>query len=236
MSLNSHVVDLLINLLAAAICVAVGWLSRRAVERARTRHAKTVWRPFLDHPLVVIAAFNTFKDSEPSGFIGLGDAVAWAELHTLLSSLTVTGLEVTYADRIRGDQLQRNIILLGGPEGNSVTADAMRRLTLTLRFTHGGKISDSVTGDVYSPEISQDGEVERDLALIIRDRNPFAPDRELLIVGGSFGYGTWGGVRFLLRNSSQLQKPTHAEQVVVCDVAYHTPQTTKLVLSRELKS
>lgn len=60
--------------------------------------------------------------------------MALAELRTFFGVMGLSDFEVSYADRLDGDALRTNLILLGGPDFNIITGEAASRIKSTLRF------------------------------------------------------------------------------------------------------
>jgi hypothetical protein len=235
--------QVVIGLMTTGIGVAIGWSWRRAVDALRLRRAREIWRPFLTgDTLVILAAFEEeFRDFDPSGAVGLGDAMAFAQLRSFFITLGVPDLPSVFANRDVGEKLRRNLILLGGPHGNSITAEAMSKLQLTLKFSDANGdpvIYDSVTAGQYKPAqaTSLSG---TDLGLIMRAPNPFSPEHQMLLIAGSYGFGTWGGARFLVEDSRKRWRAAairhaHFECVVEVNVTHRTPQSSRVLVYREL--
>jgi hypothetical protein len=98
---------------------------------------------------------------------------------------------------------------------------------------------DSLTDKRYAPRIElESNKVAIDYGIVLADRNPFSQDKRALVVAGSFGYGTWGGIR-LVTSKQFLGHPTvkkgkSVECLFEVDVTLETPQDTRLVVLREL--
>src|SRR5438105_3562413 len=127
--------DIGINLLAALIGFCIGWLWKWFRLRIRFRRARAFWKPFVKGGLqIVLGRFSEFSSFEQSGLIGVGDASALMELLTFFDALGLRGVRVTYADRLDGDDLKTNLVLLGGPDANLITNEAVKRIPTTLQF------------------------------------------------------------------------------------------------------
>jgi hypothetical protein len=85
-----------------------------------------------------------------------------------------------------------------------VPADIVHRLKGTL-IPGKNEIVDASSGVTYKPCCrGSSDELVTDFGLVVRAPNPYASDRHLLMVFGTFGFGSWAGVRFLL--SKQFQE------------------------------
>ena len=196
--------DLAINLLAAAIGVTVGWLWNSAYRAFKLRHARKFWRRFTaETSRLVVGRFLQFPNFEPSGLIGAGDASALIELKTFFEKMGLGQIEVHYSDQIDGDLLQANLILVGGPEANLVTREAVVKMIPALEFGYPDRNAiafyDFITRKEYLPWTDLiSGEITRDFGIILSAPNPFAPATRIIVIAGSFGYGTRAALRFAL--------------------------------------
>lgn len=237
-------VDIGINLIAALVGFWIGWVWQRLRKAVQTRRARRFWRPFVAGRLqIVVGRFLEFSSFEQSGFLGVGDAIGLSELSARLKELGLHDLVVSYADRLDGDSLKTNLILIGGPDANAVTREAVTRIGSTLQFGNPASyelvIYDSQTKRGFAPLRRMDSEkITTDYGIILKTTNPFAPTKQILIIAGSFGYGTWAGIRFV--NSKQfidcplVQAGRPVECLVEVDIAFDTPQDIRLVTLREL--
>jgi hypothetical protein len=77
-----------------------------------------------------------------------------------------------------------------------------------------------------------------DYAIIFRASNPFSPDKHLMLIAGSFGYGVWAGVRFVASEAfldNELVKAgTAIECLIKTDIFRDTPQNIRSIALREL--
>lgn len=101
---------------------------------------------------------------------------------------------VAYADLLSGDALATNLIVLGGPDSNSLTREMLRRAPTTMVFGepnhHVISFRSHTTGRSYNPSHTAFGQVETDYGVIIRFHNPFAPRYCVLLIFGCYGFGT----------------------------------------------
>ena len=224
------------------IGAAALWILQVGRGRFRTRRAHAFWRPFLSTDLV-IGSFPA-RDFERTGLVGLGDAIALAELQLYLREIGGNP-KVAYADRLDGDELKHTMILLGGPDANSVTRRLYNRIASTLRLGNheSGEISIRDTSvqppHFYGPSPRDHNNAYTDHGLILRAPNPLAPDKEVMIIAGSFGHGTWAAARhvasteFLKKCRSLKHGPI--ECLVQTDVELDTPQNIRELLIRNFR-
>ncbi|MBI3051625.1 S-layer protein [Candidatus Woesearchaeota archaeon] len=96
---------------------------------------------------------------------------------------------------VREAELKSNLILIGGPIVNRVTA--MVNSKLQVRFdkeSHWG-IKSSVSGNVYPND---------ECGLIVKAKNPFNPDSHLLLVAGKRHAGTRAAIIAFLKNFAEV--------------------------------
>jgi hypothetical protein len=231
-----------------AVGGAAGWLLMIASNRWRTRRARSLFRPFLTEDLlIVVGRFDEFREWDPCGLMGVGDAFALAELQKLLSRMGAKEPKVVYADRILSDadNLAHPIILLGGPDANAVTREFAMRIPSRFRFGDPSvneiAISDvtaAASPHLFVPSVRH-GSGE-DYGLILRAPNPIASDQPLLIMAGAFGYGTWATVRLLaspaFHKSSKRILKLPFECLIRTEVIGDTPQRTRAIALRNLST
>jgi hypothetical protein len=88
---------------------------------------------------------------------------------------------------------------------------------------------------VYQP--SKDGDnILTDCGVIIRAPNPFEPTKQVILLCGSYGYGTWAAVQLAQDKEFLRQVPKRAgplECIFQVDVVRDTPQRPRLYFVRE---
>jgi len=238
--------DYVINLAAGltGFVVALAWDHIRKWRRLRS--VRQFWRPFIGgSPMVVIGRFKEFSKFEASGLVGIGDAAALTELLGHLRSLGIDSPRWDFADRLHGDALRSDLILLGGPDANTITRECVSRFPTSIRFGNPDRyqisIQDTVSRRSYSPQYDErTGEVSLDYGLMFSSPNPFDASKRLLIIAGSFGYGTWAGCRLAIKPEKLGDQSETLGADFEClfqtDIVYSTPQDIKLVTYRSLTS
>jgi hypothetical protein len=217
-------------------------------QRAQTpliEKAKDFWTPFSDGQLqIVMGRHRDFTTFEYSGFLGVGDVLGMTELQVHLNDVGLQNVNISFADHLGGDSLKTHMIILGGPDGNSITSEVVGRINSTLRFgnpnLHEIALYDSKTGNVYAPSGTGTESIKDDYAIIFLAINPFNFSKRLLLIGGSFGYATWAGVRFVLSNEfldhDLVKTGADIECLIKTDIFRDTPQQIELIILREMES
>lgn len=237
-------INLGVNLAAAFIGLIIGLGWQKIHNEMRIRPARRFWKPFAkDNVRIVIGRFSHLKGYEQSGFLAVGDAMALAELQTFLRTLKFENVIFEYDDQLKGDDLKTNLILLGGPDANRITKEVAPRINTSLRFGNPEKleiaITDTVEKTIYAPlgRLGKD-DILLDYGLILKAENPFDTSKQVMIIAGSFGFGTWAGVRFAtsksFMNDSIASNGSPVECLIKTDVLLQTPQKIEPITIREI--
>jgi hypothetical protein len=195
----NYVQDIGVNLLATGAAFCFGLISRTVMHNLRSRRARRFWgRNAKGDTNVFLGAFARYRDFEPTGMIGVGDARASEELTALLRVLGMR-FTMSYSDRVLEGQTQSNLILLGGADANELTAYLMARLHTGFAFVPSPMtLIDTREGQQFTAEWDdQRDDVMRDYGLLLRTRNPFNPERTVVVIAGLYGFATWAGVRLV---------------------------------------
>jgi hypothetical protein len=215
--------------------------------KVNEQSARRFWGRFANDDFsVVVGRFRKeFERFEASGFLGVGDAIGLTELGSFLGSLHLADFSVMYADRLDGDDLQANLLILGGPDANSIANQVVKRLNTTFELGDPQKyeiaIRDAKLQETYAPRIdSGSEEVVTDYAVIYWTKNPFSPDKWMLLIAGSFGFGTWAGTRFVMSkdflDNAMVKKGKSVECLVETDVVLGAPQRIRVIGIREMEA
>ncbi|MFB7266422.1 hypothetical protein ACFCXH_30390 [Streptomyces nojiriensis] len=239
--------DLAVNLLATALAFTFG----RSYERMRTlwrfRSVRAFWKPFVTGDLKVITSIFIQQEHyiwERSGLVGVGDVMALNELRQQLQKAGVNQLPLTPSHQLTGLERRGNLVLVGGPHSNQVTAEVMQRLPLTFHFgsaeTPDANIYDASSGDVMQCMVGESDQLLVDQGILIRAANPFNPERNVIILAGSFGFGTSAAAQ-LLAGPELLAHPIASaglpfEATFSVEIAGGTPQRIELRAVRRLDS
>jgi hypothetical protein len=201
------------------------------------------WEPFLSaESRIVLGRFDSFNDFEASGLLGVGDAICLTEVAAGLRGRYGTDVPVRYADRLDGDDLGCNLILIGGPDANSATRDVLSRIPTGIRFGDPGRHEVSLYSNVsrtpFIPERDDNGELCVDYGVILRAPNPFASRRNVVALFGCFGFGTWAAGRSA-HSDAFLLNPVAAkggtvECIVRTEILRGVPQQATVCEIREL--
>jgi hypothetical protein len=218
-----QIINVVAGLATTLIGYVIGRLWQRVADQIPYRRARIFWQPlFSSQVQVVVSCFEPPGYIEPTGLVGGGDAIALREISAYLSRIGDRRHKVVYVDEPTLDR-KNNLILLGGPGTNAVTKDALQLIGARLQVVdtlglppeirdtapaegHASSRTAAKIPRAYVPS------ADADYGMIVRARNPFNPEKWLVIFAGAFGYGTWGGVELALGDDAFLQQCRELQQ------------------------
>jgi hypothetical protein len=239
--------DVAVNLFAAALAFVVGWSFNWMRGLWRFRNIRGFWKPFATNDLKVVTSIFIKEEHyiwERSGLVGVGDVLALNELRQQLQRVRVSHLPLTPSHQLTGLERRGNLVLVGGPHSNQVTAEVMQRLPLTFHFgspeEHDAAIYDTETGNRMQCVVDASDQLLVDQGILIRAANPFNRQRSIVILAGSFGFGTSAAAQ-LLANPELLTHSIVAaghpfEATFSVEIVGGTPQQIELKNLRQLDS
>ncbi|WP_410633464.1 hypothetical protein [Amycolatopsis sp. cmx-4-83] len=238
--------DVSLNLIAAAIGGTAVWLATKAGRRLRLLRARRFWKAMGSRkPLLVLGApdFEPITRYEPTGMVGKGDILALVEIESQLRELGFKG-RIVESKELNSQDMRSDLVLIGGPDGNSVTATMMGNLGGAISYEFkwepgvGPAVHDRLSGTAAAvPRYDKAGDPASDFGLIIRTVNPLAPETaEIVILAGCWGYGTAAAAE-KLRDRKFLRKQRksrHFEALVETTVVRRAHYNAKVRDTREI--
>jgi hypothetical protein len=157
-----------------------------------------LWELMNREPLVIVGSRwkEQFQRWERSGLVGYGDTRALIDLRSKLESLGFSNVALRFHDNMSQDDREANLVLVGGPDANWLSQRFLEaNPSVTFRWasptTHVVSLVDERRAARYDPALGGDGMHGTDFGVIIRGHNPSRPERQALLLAGSFGFGTW---------------------------------------------
>jgi hypothetical protein len=197
-------VNLGVGIAASGISFVLGVMLRTFTDNYRSRRNRAFWGKGIGNGKAIIL-LGSLSDEliarapefEPSGIVGLGDARAAHELAAYFTRLGVTA-DIVYANSPLAGRGSSNIVLLGAEETNPLIKGAFDDVGSKFRYETSLPMTlhDGLRHKSYVAELRGD-QVAVDYGTLIRTQNPYAPEHTLVMIGGIYGFGTWGGVRLL---------------------------------------
>jgi hypothetical protein len=263
--------EVVFGLVTSFVAFLLGYAWERGIRVLVNLRARRFWRPLMAGQLsVVLGRFRDLPGFEASGVVGAGDNLALRDLSDYFGRIGFKRFTVFYNDQFDGPDssaespLRGNLVLLGGPDANSVTREVLSRVHLGVEFLEVSRdlltavradgrlplaapadartaawwrrrpaagwripvVLDREHGRVHGPVLVGE-EIRTDCGVVIRCPNPFNPAREVVIICGSYGYGTWGAVRYI-QTADFLRALPAGSRAVECllsvEVTHDMPQ------------
>jgi len=222
-----------INFLSNLLWFLAGFISHSAISRFREWKKPRYWREIMNRRIVlVVGSHGYFDPYESSGMIGTGDALALAELVTYFRQNRFEEYDIVSASSISPNLLQRNLILIGGPDANTVSQDFTDRVSKDIRTNFGdpqkSEIFFQLEEDYYMPRKYG---ASKDAAAIIFHKSPYSSDGCVLLLSGCFGHGTLAAAQTVCRSkmfSRKTRKLRYFEAALTCDVVGQAPTAIQL--------
>ncbi len=104
-------------------------------------------------------------------------------------------LSVKLDTETREEDLQDNLILIGGPVVNQVTGKVNAKLP--VKFDANNTITSTLSKNSYP---------EEEIGIIVKAKNPFNQDKEVLVVAGKRHSGTRAAILAFMRHYDELMK------------------------------
>jgi hypothetical protein len=133
-------IQLALNLFLAIIVFVAGILWRKLRVTVLFFRARRFWQPVMSDDLqLVLGGFGDLEGFEASGLVGRGDVLAMNELTAYFQRIGYGTPRISYGDQLgrndlTGESLRTNMIIIGGPDANSMTRDVIERIKLGIDF------------------------------------------------------------------------------------------------------
>jgi len=134
-----------------------------------------------------------------------------------------------------GDEIENDIILLGGPKNNQITKLFFEKLNLKEIVSQEADSTIWWKGESYKGKI-ENGKVKNDYGIIIKMSNPFSKGKntKILLFSGSRTFGTIAAATYFceyeyLRKELKCKKKKNFILFISCDVNDDYPVTIKLI-------
>jgi len=99
--------------------------------------------------------------------------------------------------KISKDDLKNNLIVIGGPVGNSITYDLNQHLPIYFDEQSGWNLVSKATGKKYNDDLA---------GIIIKMENPFDKDKKILVLAGGRTRGTLAAVMAFTKHIEDIFK------------------------------
>lgn len=231
-SLGSDAVSSTVGLVVGA---AIG--SGRSVLSVRIP-ARRIWRYKSESDFVIIVSTSGIADTGVyhRAMTGLGQVRALTILSPSLRRAypRIDLQKVLLSEEVGGSDLDKNLLVIGGPKSNAVSKVLLEKLSPIVPFT----VSDT-TISLYGTQcdaVSVSGQVTRDYGYAIRAAHPLYPSRRVVLIGGTHTYGTASAARWLVEKGRSFRVPGDVAVVVESEVVMQGHVSSpKVIYQGELK-
>jgi hypothetical protein len=184
--------------LGAGIATTAAWISRYITQR---RPAGKIWRMDSRRPIHIVTAQDESDfDAEFTVKVYPAEYLAAVEVRAILADVLKyrqVGLS-TSNELPLSRSLMDNLVCIGGPIHNRVTALLLQRLDLPFTFD-GYAVVSAVSGNRYEAVIdATTGKITRDVGVVVIAENPFSPSSTVVMLMGSRTFGCPAGSRLLV--------------------------------------
>lgn len=220
--------DITSAIIGSTISFPLGIIGGLMIDPIRTRRNEKIlreaWGFLKEKTYVFVPAIKSSHGISSLG--GYGDMLALANVLMLSNKLAETSSNLVLCTDAEQYEIakQNNIISIGGSKYNRICASLIDELRVPLHFydtendNDNHVIRDQKTSITYSSEYNSDMQVVKDVALVVRARNPFNRSKWIVIAIGSHTFGTAAAIEYLTNPLSVRELRGHLETNVECIV------------------
>lgn len=172
----------------------------------RTMHKRPLMKFYTlgkNKNISVISSIKYDKGDEYFNYTVAVDTVyAYNIIVGYLSKLGIKDNSICFSEDLSSEKLDGNIFIIGGPKFNVLANDINTRNNRKFNVM-GNKIVNSINGNVYEAKVNEDGQIERDYCLVVRERSIWNEDSVMILFSGIQHYGTIVGA--LCLNSKNIR-------------------------------
>lgn len=141
-----------------------------------------------------------WREPESNEFFYLGN---FGDVDSLLETVITlnclypkTNVEFKPESGVNPEDLQKNIIIVGGPDYNQYASRFGNKIPFiyeTGESSHDIYLKHQETGNTFEPDISNEPIV--DYGFFAKTENPYNPEKSLIFIGGCHTYGVYGAAK-----------------------------------------
>ena len=186
---------IILYILPAMIPFIIGYVAKSFKDYITNVYPlKSYWKDILKSGCVIVVPRPQMGEPE----MLFGDTSAAMSIHSFLQTLAKKEkFELRWSDKIFSEDLNGNLVLIGGPLANPITKAFAETLKLPFSFnsqpTHD--IMDLKGRTIFSPIEIGTNDYSPDYAIVLKTGNPHNEEKKLVIVAGCHRYGTYGGAK-----------------------------------------
>lgn len=191
------VFEIVVNLIASFTLLVLGYSFEKIRIYFKTRSIRHIWRPFLNSKnvsLILSTRAGPHERSIPR--ISLLEMQGYVNISKRLSSV---GMDIVLKDsQIRiNDISDKDLIVLGGPVANDISKEIWKLISPKIPFSLELENQIIQMADKkYEPVVGNREKFIKDYGIIIRQPQPFNPEKTLLFCMGCHGFATYGATLY----------------------------------------
>lgn len=200
--------------LGAVAGAVSGYYGQRFLDavhrRLPFRRSAKFWTPWLSKDALIVAATKEERLEDQTRGTGAFDTMAVTSIAQFLGRLNPREFPSLRIEEYPRSWGERNVIAMGGPNNNAISARVMESRDLALMWRFDGNTVVGPRGAIVRQPVGRPGEQSFavDYGIITFVPNPRMPERSVLVVAGCWGQGTYGGVLLLQRDARKLLRRT----------------------------
>lgn len=168
------------------------------------------------HPFIENGKFNAtiiVGSPDPHGKFAAqaSDGYAAIDLALFLGSLTNEYILPNYKldTEVKDSDLKKNLILVGGPKANIIVEKFNKELPVYFDFHREWNMVSQLSKNVFN---------EDDVGLIAKIKNPFAKDKQVLIISGKRFRGTKAATLAIFKYLKEIEKGNKYDEKIIAKV------------------
>jgi DNA-binding transcriptional ArsR family regulator len=122
---------------------------------------------------------------------------------------TISDLHVKLDTETRSEDLQNNLIIMGGPVVNTITEKINNKLTIHFDRENNWNVISTISNKKYHTD---------ETGIIVKQKNPFNPKKQILVIAGKRYAGTKAVVITFLKYFNDILKGNKYDQKIIAKV------------------
>jgi hypothetical protein len=196
-------ISFLINIAACFAFVILGYISNITYQWFKLSSFRTIWKPFLrDKSVTVVLSTRPGPLKRSTPRVSFDEMQAYADINKTLTKINISTIPVS--SEIALEEIrEKNLVILGGPIANKVTANFWPIISKQLPFYFDLEKQIILAGQrEYSPQLNENNILTKDYGIIMRVPNPLSNDKYIVLAMGCHGFSTHGLINMMVKIES----------------------------------
>lgn len=196
--MNALIIAISAGLAAIGLASIIRWVNLWLVSKFRFRPFQHIWSPFRHGNTVIVLSARAYGNTIKVSFSEC--EAAWMIQRLLSSPLSRKNVRIYTSNDPTIPLDCSNVIAIGDEEYNDVARKILHGAigNFTYSYTKGNNL---ILNERVYPSEYDNRTLVSDHALVLKARNPFAPQQSALVFAGNHGLGTLGSVLALTTES-----------------------------------